>query len=80
MHDARPDASRYSLTFLADEWEWDAALEPDTPAQAKAAARRALEALVRDEAPELACVYLIENGRRIGVWDWVAQQPYWTDL
>jgi hypothetical protein len=71
---------RYSLTVLADEWEWDANLEPSTLAQAKTAARKALEALVRKEAPEIACVYLVEDGLRVGVWDWVAKQPYWTSL
>jgi hypothetical protein len=76
----RRDATRYSLTLLANEWEWDAELAPDTLAQAKTAARHALEALVREEAPELACVYLLENGLRIGVWDWIEQRAYWTPL
>lgn len=71
---------RYSLTFLADEWEWDATLEPGTLAQAKTAARYALEVLIRDEAPDIACVYLLEDGLRVGVWDWVMKQPYWTSL
>jgi hypothetical protein len=80
--DMRPDAEfkRYSLTFLADQWEWDCELVADTLAQAKTAARNALETLIREEAPGLACVYLLEGGRRIGVWDWVERQPYWTAL
>jgi len=76
MDDADTAATRYSLTFLADEWEWDAQLEPRSLALAKTAACQALEALIRDELPQLACVYLLENGVRIGVWDWVAQQPH----
>jgi hypothetical protein len=69
-----------SLAFLTDQWEWETELAADTRAQAKAAARAALEALVRDEAPELACVTLLENGVKVGVWDWVEHQPYWTPL
>lgn len=80
MEDDRRDSARYSLTLLANEWEWDAELAPDTLAQAKRAARDALEALVKKETPKLACVYLLENGLKIGVWDWVEQQPYWTPL
>ena len=44
------------------------------------AAREALEALVREERPELACVTLLEDGVKVGVWDWVERQPYWTPL
>jgi hypothetical protein len=80
VHNALPQTKRFSLTFLADEWEWDRELETATLAQAKAAARRALEMLIQEEVPEIACVYLLENCFKIGVWDWVAQQPYWTDL
>ncbi len=71
---------RYELSFLTDQWEWEADLAADTPEQAKAAAREALLALVREEAPLLACVTLVEHGRKIGVWDWVERQPYWTPL
>lgn len=80
MKDDPRDATRYSLTLLANEWEWDAEVAPDTLAQAKTAARDALEALIQAETPELACVYLLENGLRIGVWDWVEQRPHWTPL
>jgi hypothetical protein len=74
--DAKP--KRYSLAFLTDQWEWEADLTADTLEQAKTASRQALQDLVRDESPELACVTLLENGLKIGVWDWVQQQPYWT--
>lgn len=82
MTDAHLDSKsqRYSLTFLTDQWEWDAPLPAETLAQAKTAAREGLEALVREEAPELACVYLLERGVKRGVWDWVERQPYWTPL
>jgi hypothetical protein len=73
-----PHPARYSLTFLTDQWEWDAPLHADTPGQAKAAARRALLRMVKEETPELACVTLLDRGVKIGVWDWVEQQPYWT--
>lgn len=78
LTDARP--RRYELAFLTDEWEWEAEVVAETLEQARAAARGALEALVRDEAPELACVTLIEDGVKIGVWDWVERQAYWTRL
>jgi hypothetical protein len=80
--DARPDETpqRYSLTFLTEQWEWDAQLPAETLAQAKTAARDALEHLVLEEEPRLACVYLLEGGLRIGVWDWVERQSYWTAL
>ncbi len=82
MADAESDTSLgpYSLAFLTDQWEWEAELCADTRAQAKIAARQALEDLVREEAPELACVTLLENGVRVGVWDWVERRPYWTPL
>ncbi|MDE2485795.1 MAG: hypothetical protein KGO51_00205 [Alphaproteobacteria bacterium] len=76
--DAEP--RRYELAFLTDQWEWEADVVAETPEQAKAAAYEALEALVRDEAPELACVTLLEDGVKIGVWDWVERQPFWTPL
>lgn len=75
---ANPTQPTYSLAFLTDQWEWEAELATASRAHAKAAARKALEALVREEAPELACVTLLENGVRIGVWDWVERQSYWT--
>lgn len=71
---------RYALGFLTDQWEWRQDLAADSFEAAKAAARQALEALVRDEQPELACVTLLENGARLGVWDWVEARPYWTPL
>jgi hypothetical protein len=70
----------YSLAFLTDEWEWEADLAADTFDQAKAAARQALADLVRDEAPALACVTLLDGDAKLGVWDWVERQPYWTPL
>jgi hypothetical protein len=70
----------YSLTFVTDQWEWDVEVEADTFPRAKATARTALEAVVREEAPELACVYILHQGLRIGVWDWVERRPYWTPL
>jgi hypothetical protein len=77
-HDTNPRG--YSLAFLTDRWEWEAELAADTRAEATAAARKALEDLVQDEAPELACVTLVEDGVKVGVWDWVERQPYWTPL
>lgn len=71
---------RYLLAFLTDEWEWEAELAADTFEAAKAASRAALEALVREERPQLACVTLLDGGVKIGVWDWVEQQAYWTLL
>ena len=73
-----PHPARYSLTFLTAQWEWDAALHADTPEEAKAAAREALLRMVEEETPELACVTVLEGQRKIGVWDWVQKQPYWT--
>jgi len=78
--DPEPKSQPYSLTFLADGWEWDVQLTAETVDEAKAAARLALEALVRDEKPALACVYLLNNSVRVGVWDWVERQCYWTVL
>lgn len=74
------ETSVYSVTFLTDQWEWDAALSAETLAQAKLAAREALEAVIREERPELACVYLFKCRQRIGVWDWVERQFHWTHL
>lgn len=74
------ERARYELAFLTDQWEWEADLAADTPEQARAAAREALLALVREESPKLACVTLLERGLKIGVWDWVERQPYWTPL
>lgn len=78
-----PDAPAppcFVLAFLTDQWEWEAELAADSLEAAKAAARRALEALVSDEQPKLACVTLLEDGARIGVWDWVEQRAFWTTL
>jgi len=72
------DGKGYSLAFLTDQWEWEADLGSDTFEQAKAASRQALEDLVRDEAPELACVTLLQGGATIGIWDWVETRAYWT--
>jgi hypothetical protein len=75
-----PDTRRYELAFLTDQWQWEEALDAATPHAAKTAAREALLRVVREESPELACVTLVEDGRKIGVWDWVEQQPHWTAL
>ncbi|MGA0607407.1 hypothetical protein ACO2Q0_15560 [Phenylobacterium sp. VNQ135] len=81
MSDSPPDsAAPYTLAFLTNEWEWKQDLDADGFEAAKAAAREALETVVREEKPELACVTLLEGGVRIGVWDWVLQRPYWTPL
>lgn len=71
---------RYVLAFLTDQWEWEREFVARKLELAKAAAQQALEALVRDERPELACVTLIEDGVKIGVWDWVESQSHWTRL
>ncbi|HEV2531457.1 hypothetical protein [Phenylobacterium sp.] len=76
--DPRPKG--YSLAFLTDQWEWEAELAADTFEQAKAASREALEQLVREERPRLACVTVLEDGSKIGVWDWVEMKAYWTPL
>jgi len=75
-----PDAPprRFSITYLTDQWEWDADLSAGTTEQAMAAAREALVVMVREETPSLACVTLLDGGVKIGVWDWVEKQPYWT--
>lgn len=81
MSESPPEpAPRYALAFLTNEWEWTEGLAAQDFAQAKADARGALERVVREEKPELACVTLLENGVRIGVWDWVEARPYWTPL
>ena len=83
MSDAEPDDAKpqaYALAFLTDQWEWEAELAAETRDLAKAAARDALEALVREEAPDLACVTLLADGVKIGVWDWVENRSYWTPL
>ena len=71
---------RYEISFLTDQWAWEADLVEATLESAKAAARQALLDLVRNEQPELACATLLENGLKVGVWDWVEQQAYWTPL
>ena len=55
----------------------EADLAAETLERAKPEARAALERLVQEEAPELACVtLLVRTARTIGVWDWVERQPY----
>ena len=71
---------RYTLAFLTNEWEWKEGLDVADFEAAKAATRAALERVVREEAPELACVTLMEGDVRIGIWDWVLERPYWTPL
>jgi hypothetical protein len=68
----------YSLAFLTDQWEWETELAVDTFDQAKASSREALEELVRNEQPELACVTVLKGGVKIGVWDWVDTRAHWT--
>lgn len=70
----------YLVAFLTDEWEWEVAFTAETLQKAKTVARTALEDLVRDEQPKLACVTLLRDGVEIGVWDWVEQQAHWTPL
>lgn len=76
--DAPPTSKVFALQFLTDRWEWDQALAVADAEAARAMAKAALETLVRDEGPELACVTLTENGVKRGVWDWVEGRPYWT--
>lgn len=75
-----PFPRHYELAFVTDQWEWEAKLDAPELDQAKDAARTALEALVRDEQPKLACVTLLEDGVKIGVWDWMLTRAYWTPL
>jgi hypothetical protein len=70
----------YELAFLTDQWEWERPLALQTFEQAKAAAREALETVVREESPSLACVTLLQDGVKVGVWDWVERQSYWSPL
>lgn len=72
--------ARYEFAFLTDQWEWEAELIAPTLELARGAARDALEALVRDEQPKLACVTLLEDDVKVGVWDWVDGQAHWTRL
>jgi len=72
------EARPYTLAFLTDQWEWESELATSGLEQAKAASREALLRLVREEGPELACITLLQDGRKIGVWDWVAKQAFWT--
>ena len=81
MTEPRPDEAelrRFSLAFLTDQWEWEADLAAATVEHAMEASRQALEDLVREEKPELACVTVFEAGVKIGVWDWIEKRPYWT--
>jgi hypothetical protein len=41
-------------------------------------ARDALEAVVREERPALACVKVLDGERKLGLWDWVEGQAVWT--
>lgn len=72
--------SVYAAAFLTDEWEWRQELAAETFDQAKQASRQALEDLVREEAPGLACVTLLRDELKLGIWDWVEGQPYWTPM
>ena len=72
------EPKRYVLQFLTDQWEWEEEATADTVDQARAVARDALTNLIREEQPELACITLTEDGRKIGVWDWVDAQPIWS--
>jgi hypothetical protein len=73
-------APRYTLAFLTNEWEWKEDLDAADFDAAKAATRAALERVVREESPQLACVTLMEGEVRVGIWDWVLERPYWTPL
>ncbi len=74
------ESSRFVLHFLTDQWEWEEGAPAETLEQAKLGARDALTAVVRDESPEVACVTLTDHGVKVGVWDWVGDQPYWTGV
>jgi hypothetical protein len=73
-------AQPYLAAFLTDAYEWEVEFTAATRETAKAAAKKALEDLVRDEAPKLACVTLMAGGVKVGVWDWVEEQAHWTPL
>jgi hypothetical protein len=70
----------YVLNFLTDQWEWEEDCPAPTREAARDAAREALVKLVQDEKPDLACITVTKDGARIGVWDWVEAQPYWSWL
>lgn len=82
MSDSPSDSepATYALAFLTNEWEWRQDLAAEDFEAAKTAAREALETVVREEKPELACVTLTKDGVKIGVWDWVLARPHWTPL
>jgi hypothetical protein len=76
-----PDsAEAYVLFVLTDQWEWEETVSAATVGDAKDAARAALERVVKEEAPELACITLARAGVKLGVWDWVEGQAYWSEM
>jgi hypothetical protein len=70
----------YELRCLTDQWEWEEEISAPTLEAAKEAARAVLERIVREEAPEIACITLVLDGGRMGVWDWIDGQPHWSLL
>jgi hypothetical protein len=70
----------YILAFLTERWVWEDDIAAPDLRQGKAMARAALETLVREESPDLACVTLMQGERKLGVWDWVEGQAVWTRL
>jgi hypothetical protein len=68
----------YALHFLTDEWVWEEAVAAEGAEAAMERARAGLETVVREEAPQLACVTLFEGERRLGVWDWIDGQSVWS--
>ena len=68
----------YELAFLTDQWVWERQLRVSDADEAVAMAKQALETVVQDESPELACVTVLHGARKLGVWDWIDGQPVWT--
>lgn len=75
------DARRpYALHCLTEVWVWEEDIDAATLTEAVTVARKALEAVVREEQPQLACVTLVKEDRKLGVWDWVVDQAVWTAI
>ena len=74
-----PTPPPYRLHFLTDAWVWEQDIDAATAAEATAMARDALEVVVQEERPELACVTVMQGDRKLGVWDRIADQYVWTD-
>ena len=70
----------YVLFVLTDQWEWEETVSAATVGEAKDAARAALERVVKEETPELACITLVRDGVKLGVWDWIEGQAHWSAM